>query len=147
MELMYITPTEYNTITGRDSTEATTIRITLSSKLLDSRIGNYPTFEDIGYKINSSWQVEEDGVNTTLTKSKKDAIQMWVAQMVSYLYDNNDTPPTSESGVSLGRFSVNGSSNISDIPDEVKYADSILISSGIINRKVGRYRRNELYDF
>ena len=144
---MYITPTEYNTITGRDSAEATTIRITLSSKLLDSRIGNYPIFENIGYKINSSWQVEEDGVNTTLTKSKKDAVQMWVAQMVSFLYDNNDTPPTSESGVSLGRFSVNGSSNISNIPDEVKYADSILISSGIINRKVGKYRRNELYDF
>ena len=141
--MSYITAVEYNDLTGKDASQATTNRLYLASKLLDSRIGNYPIFED-GWKINSDWKVDVDGINMSLHQSKVDAVKLWVANMISYLYDNNDKPPGTATGVKLGRFSVSGtSSNSSNIPDELSYIDSVLISSGIINRKVGRFRRNE----
>lgn len=140
--MSYITASEYNSLTGKAASQATTNRLTIASKLLDARIGNYPIFED-GYKIND-WYVDVDGINMLLHQSKIDAVKLWVSNMVSYLYDNNDLPPGTNTGVKLGRFSVSGtSSDSSSVPDELSYIDNILVSSGIINRKVGRYRRNE----
>jgi hypothetical protein len=138
-ELMYITAVEYAILTGRDSDECTIARLTIACKLLDSRIGNYPVNDD-GYKIRTSdWVVMYNGQYQTLHKSKIDAVQLWVATMVSYLFDNNDTPPSSTNNVKLGRFSVGGNapSSYSSFPSELGFADSILVSSGIINRRVG----------
>lgn len=136
---MYITATEYNTLTGRAASEATTVRLTIACKLLDSRIGNYPANSD-GYKISSEWVVYDirSCQYQTLHQSKIDAVQLWVATMVSFLADNNNQPPSVSNNLKLGRFSVgksNGNTNAS-LPGELNFADSILISSGIINRKV-----------
>ena len=141
--MAYITATEYNSLTGKDASQATSNRLYMASKLLDSRIGNYPIFED-GWKITSEWKVDMDGLNLTLHTSKIEAVKRWVAAMVSYLFENGDKPPSTGSGVKLGRFSVSGTSSSStSVPDELSYIDSILVSSGIINLKVGRYRKNE----
>lgn len=141
--MAYITATEYNSLTGNAASQATSNRLYMASKLLDSRIGNYPIFED-GWKINSDWKVDIDGLNMTLHTSKIEAVKRWVAAMVSYLFENGDKPPSTDSGVKLGRFSVSGTSSSStSVPDELSYIDSILVSSGIINLKVGRYRKNE----
>ena len=133
---MYITATEYNSLTGRPIADANTIRIMLACKLLDSRIGNYPINSD-GYKISSNWVVY-DGENITLHQSKIDAVKLWVATMISYLTDNNNKPPSAANNLKLGRFSVGKAGTIGDsfLPAEIGYADSILVSSGIINRKV-----------
>lgn len=136
---MYITSTEYNTLTGRPSSEATTVRLTISCKILDSRIGNYPINDD-GYKINTiNWTVMYKGQYQILHQNKIDAVKLWVATMVSYLTDNNNKPPSAANNLKLGRFSVgkSSSSNNSKLPGELSYADSILISSGIVNLKVG----------
>lgn len=138
---MYITSTEYNTITGRAASEATTYRITVASKLLDSRIGDYLVQVD-GYKINSStWKMWICGVLTEISQVKKDAVQLWVSQMVSFLTDNNNLPSSQTNNVRLGRFSIgknigSGNSNTSQLPDEMSFADGILVSSGIIKRSV-----------
>lgn len=137
---MYITANEYNTLTGRSASEATTIRLTIACKMLDSRIGNYPVNDD-GYKIDSDdWYVMYKGQYQTLHQSKIDAVKMWVAFMVSYLTDNNNNPPSTANNLKLGRFSVgktSSSNNYTSLPNELGFADSILVSSGIINRKVG----------
>lgn len=140
--MSYITSTEYNLLTGKDASQATSNRLYMASKLLDSRIGNYPIFET-GWKITDEWKVDIDGLNLTLHTSKIEAVKRWVAAMVFYLFENGDKPPSTDS-VKLGRFSVSGTSSSStSIPDELSYIDSILVSSGIINLKVGRYRKNE----
>lgn len=145
--MSYITATEYNTLTGNDASQATTNRLYMASKLLDARIGNYPVFET-GWKIDNDWRVDVDGINMTLHLSKKEAVKLWVASMVAFLYGNNDNPPGTNSGVKLGRFSVSGTSgNSSSVPDSLSYIDNILVSSGIINHKMGRYRRNEFGEF
>jgi hypothetical protein len=136
MGLMYITSTEYNTLTGRSKSECTNLRLIISCKLLDSRIGNYPT--NNGYKINwIDWVVIYKGQYQTLHQSKIDAVKLWVATMISYLTDNNNKPPSAASNLKLGRFSV-GKSNVNNsvLPGEISFADSILVSSGIINHKV-----------
>ncbi len=134
---MYITSTEYNTLTGRPAAEATTIRLTMACKLLDGRIGNYAIFNDTGYKITSTWTVWDDGLDITLNQAKIDAVKMWVASMISYLVDSGGVPPTTSNNIKLGRFSVGKSNSTSGlVPDELGYVDSILVSSGIINRKV-----------
>ena len=147
---MYITSTEYNTLTGRPIAEANTIRLTIGSKLLDNRIGNYPVNSD-GYKIRSSdFAIMYRGVWQVLHQSKIDAVKLWVATMISYLADNNNNPP-SANNLKLGRFSVGNSQNSNSntaMPAELNYADGILVSSGIINRKIsmtGRRLYNE-YD-
>lgn len=138
---MYITATEYNTITGRPASEATTYRITVSSKLLDSRIGNY-IIQDDGYKIDSStWKIWWNGVLTELPTVQKDGVKLWTAQMISFLTDNNNNPPAKGKDIKLGRFSVdrNSSNTISlnnPLPSEMSFADQILITSGIINKAV-----------
>lgn len=139
---MYITASDYNNLTGRPASEATVIRLTIACKLLDSRIGNYPTNED-GYKIrDSDWTVFYKGQYQTLHQSKIDAVKLWVATMISFLTDNNNNPPSSANNLKLGRFSI-GKSNQqtsgsnSMLPGELGFADSILVSSGIINLKVG----------
>jgi hypothetical protein len=136
---MYITSTEYNIYTDRPVTEATPLRIKISSKLLDSRIGNYPINAN-GYKITNNFQIYWKGVLTTIHQSKIDAVKMWVATMVSYLYDNNNNPPSGQAdNIKLGRFNIAGTtSSISNnyLSSEMQYVDSILISSGIIKRSV-----------
>lgn len=134
---MYITSAEYNTLTGRPASECTSLRLMISCKSLDSRIGNYPINED-GYKIrDSDWVVMYKGQYQALHQSKIDAVKLWVATMISYLTDNNNTPPSQANNLKLGRFSVGkNSQNNSIIPSELSFADSILISSGIINSKV-----------
>lgn len=137
MGLMYITSTEYNTLTGRPASECTNLRLIISCKLLDSRIGNYPTNQD-GYKIRySDWVIMHKGQYQTLHQSKIDAVKLWVATMISYLTDNNNKPPSAASNLKLGRFSV-GKSNVNNsvLPGEISFVDSILVSSGIINHKV-----------
>jgi hypothetical protein len=136
MGLMYITSTEYNTLTGRPASECTNLRLMIACKLLDSRIGNYPT--NNGYKINwTDWVVIYKGQYQTLHQSKIDAVKLWVATMISYLTDNNNKPPSAANNLKLGRFSV-GKSNVNNsaLPNEIIFADSVLISSGIINCKV-----------
>lgn len=136
---MYITSTEYNEYTGRAASEATTLRITISCKLLDSRIGNYPINQD-GYKINENFKIWNCGVLETLHQSKVDAVKMWCSKMVESLYINDNNPSSIKAdNISLGRFSVGGKSNnlnVGTLPDEMAYVDNILISCGIINRRV-----------
>lgn len=137
----YVTAAEYNTLTGRPASEANEIRIMISSKLLDSRIGNYPIYED-GYKIkvvDSTFYVFLCSQDEEIHISKKNAVQMWVSEMISYLTDNNNKPPSQADNLKLGRFSVgkSGAANTGQLlPDSMSYVDTILISSGIINRKV-----------
>jgi hypothetical protein len=135
---MYITSSEYATLTGRAASEATTLRLKIACKLLDSRIGNYPTLSD-GYKIRSSdFAIIYQGQYQILHQSKIDAVKMWVAVMISYLTDNGNKPPTVANNIKLGRFSVGKStpSTSSNLPGELGFADSILVSSGIINRRI-----------
>lgn len=143
---MYITSTEYNTLTGRPASECTTIRLTIACKLLDSRIGNYPINSD-GYKIRSNWSVMYCGQYQILHISKIDAVKLWVASMISFLTDNNNQPPSQLKSLKLGRFSVGQSSTLSTsnlMPGEIGYADTILVSSGIINRSMN-LRTSERY--
>jgi hypothetical protein len=140
---MYITSSEYAFLTGRDSNEATNIRIKLACKLLDSRIGNHYVYTD-GYKIDTSssiWQIDEND----MTQEQKDSVQMWVAKAVEFLYQNGDSPQENKN-VKLGRFSVGNSSTStgSNLPDVLKLYDSILVSSGIINRNISLKER--IYD-
>lgn len=120
---MYITSIEYAQLTGKDASEATDNRITMASTLLDSRIGNYP-FNSDGYKLD----VDE------LVTVQSRAVKLWVSQMVSYLYDNDDETPDSEN-ISLGRFSVSGQSS-QLLPQSMRYADTLLINSGLVKRGV-----------
>lgn len=133
---MYITSSEYSYLTGRAAAEATTVRIQTACKLLDSRIGNYGVYST-GYKIDSSnttWYVNNC---ESLSTDQKEAVQMWVSSMIEYLVLNGNTPGN-VNNVKLGRFSVNKSNiNISKIlPSEMNFVDSILVSSGIINRSI-----------
>lgn len=150
----YITSSEYAALTGRDSSEASAIRINLASKLLDSRIGNYGIYQS-GWKIDTSsstWYVspiflpdDREFVNVSntsykneVTTGQKEAIQIWVAGMITELY-NSDNVASTEDNLKLGRFSVSKSKNSSSaiLPQSMGYHDSILISSGIVERRVG----------
>lgn len=138
---MYISAAKYSFLTGRDASEATLMRIRLACKMLDSRIGNHGTNTE-GWKIDDSdsdtWYVDD---YTEVTQDQKDSIEMWVAKMIETLYLNGDSPSTSKN-VRLGRFSVGaGSSSTNNLPDEMSYYDSILVSSGIINRNIRLNRR------
>ncbi|MBN2545693.1 MAG: hypothetical protein WC346_19490 [Methanogenium sp.] len=133
---MYLTATEYNTYTGRPSSEATTLLIRQACKLLDSRIGNHGIYSN-GYKIdttNSTWYVDNYYIVTT---DQKEAVKMWVASMIQEMVINGTTVNNIK-GVSLGRFSVQKGSSSSNqiLPSSMGYIDSILISSGIIKREL-----------
>jgi hypothetical protein len=133
---MYITNTEYASLTDRAAAEATAVRIKIACKLLDSRIGNYPTYEN-GWKIDnklSTWYIDN---YTELTQDQKEAVQMWVAGMIEYFVVNG-TMSSNNDNIKLGRFSVNKSKNSQAkiLPDEMNYYDTILVSSGLINRSI-----------
>lgn len=146
---MYISAEKYAFLSGRDGSEATLMRIKLACKMLDSRLGNHGTYDD-GYKIDSSdndtWYIDD---YTELTAEQKEAVEMWVAKMIQVLYENGDSPSTSKN-VKLGRFSVGNASTSSNsnLPSEMGYFDSILVSTGLINRNirlVGRKIERERY--
>jgi len=123
----YITAAEYNEITERPQAEATNSRIKHASALLDARIGNYFPDPTTGLKLHLD----------DLSQAQKDAVKEWVARAVAFLIDNNDAPPSAAS-ISLGRFSVQSSQN-QGLPDALSFADSILVSSGLIKRAVNIY--------
>lgn len=154
--MAYITSSEYASLTGRSSSEATTERLLLASKMLDARIGNYATWNS-GYKIDNSsntWYVQppfyDENLNyvstsTTLykvevTQAQKDAIKLWVAAMITELYNSSSNMAQSGSNVKLGRFSVGKGSSQNNpsqiLPQSMGFHDSILVDSGIIYRKV-----------
>lgn len=134
--MAYIDAATYASLTGKDASEATDARLKLASRLLDNRIGNYIRIDDSdsdynGFKLNldklKSWQ--------------KEAVQQWVAWMVSALYANGDAPDTFQQ-IRLGRFSVteNSEDENNTLPNQVKYADMLLRDAKIINTQV-RSRR------
>ena len=124
---MYLTAEEYTEITGRAEAEATDARIKRACQLLDSRIGNYSVDLTTGLKLDLD----------DLTVAEKAAVQEWVARMIVYLYENNDYGPMS-ANVSLGRFSVSRYANQQQgvLADEMMLADSVLVGSGLIRRRV-----------
>jgi hypothetical protein len=151
---MYITSAEYNELTGRESSECTSIRLNIACKLLDKRIGNYAIDTNTGWKINTDWQVWDEGLYVDLNANQKEAVKLWVASMISYLADNNDSPPSNANNVRLGRFSVgkgnnSNSNNNTLLPESMGFIDGILVSSGIINLKVksinGIFRNENIY--
>jgi len=126
--MSYLTASEYNTYTGRSVSEALDRRLTMASKLLDTRIGVYSrqTSGDYeGYKLDLddlfAYQVE--------------AVKTWVAWMVAALYLNNDSPGTFQQ-IKLGRFSVSEEKSQSDLPDTVLWADYQLKDANLINRRI-----------
>lgn len=121
---MYLTPQDYATITTKDPVEATEPRCKYASQLLDARIGAHPRNSE-GWKLNLS----------ALLPHQVEAVKTWCAWLVAYLADNNDKAP-SASSISLGRFSVTKSGTQHIIPEELSFADSVLIDSGLVNRRV-----------
>jgi hypothetical protein len=122
---MYLTAAEYYSITERPTAEATNARIKLACQLLDARIGNYTRETD-------GWKLDLDD----LLDYKVDAVKTWVAYMIAYLKDNGDKAPSSAS-LHLSKFSVTekGQSNMG-LPEELAFVDAVLVSSGVINRRV-----------
>lgn len=136
---MYLTSTEYNTYTGRPSSEATTLLIRQACKLLDSRIGMHGVYSN-GYKIDtfsstSNWYVDNYYI---VTEDQKEAIKMWVSSMIQEMVVSGSISSSNIDSVSLGRFSVKKGSSSSNqiLPSSMEYVDSILISSGIIKRRL-----------
>ena len=101
----------------------------MASSLLDSRIGNYP-FNSNGYKLNID--------NLVVVQSR--AVKLWVSQMVSYLFDNDDETPDADN-ITLGRFSASGQSS-SILPRGMQYADTLLSNAGLIKRGVSISKRS-----
>jgi len=133
---MYLTSSEYATLTGQPASDATISRIYQACKMLDSRIGNYAVY-DTGWKIDDSattWYVNS---LTEVMEDQKQAIKLWIANLIT-IFVTSGSMPSSAKSVTLGRFSVNkgGISGNSILSDEMGYVDSVLISSGIINRSV-----------
>ncbi len=121
---MYVTASEYNELTGKDASEATDIRIQRASLILDARLGTYP--------ISDSYKLDLD----KLSENQKMIVKDWVSQMISYLFENNDSFP-SNAGVTLGKFSVTALSKTDvGLPDSFKFVDAMLVSAGLIKRKV-----------
>jgi len=124
--MSYITAVEYNSIMERPQAEATTARIKRASLLLDARIGNYYPDEDTGWKLDID----------DLSIDQENAVKEWLSQMIAYLYDNNDIAPSTAS-LSLGRFSVTEYGQKGRVlPESLCFADSILVSSGLVKRGV-----------
>ena len=120
--MSYITAAEYNEIMDRPLAEATDARIKRASLLLDARIGNYFPDEVTGWKLDMD-DLAVDRVN---------AVKEWLSQMIAYLYENNDQAPSTAS-LSLGRFSVTEYGQKGRVlPESLCFADSILVSSGIV---------------
>lgn len=130
---MYITATEYEALTGRPAAEATSARILASSLFLDARIGNYVPDATTGLKLDMD----------DLAVNEEYAVKLWVAHMISFLYDSGDVAPSHDS-VHLGRFSVTVTGQQGKvIPQSMDMVDALLVSSGLIKRGVvsGGYRK------
>ena len=124
--MSYLTANEYNSITGRPQSEAPDSRIKRASLLLDARIGNYLPDKITGMKLDTEH----------LPVFQSNAVKEWVAQMVAFLYENNDAAP-STSSITLGRFSVTEHGQQGKIlPEPLIFADTLLASSGLIRRGV-----------
>lgn len=122
---MYITADEYEQITSRPKEEATEQRIRYASHLLDARIG--PPLA-----VNGEFKLDLSSLNA----QKRFAVMNWVAWMVSYLADHNDTFESFTS-ISLGRYSeTKGSGGNEALPSQIRLADHILVGSGLVNRRV-----------
>jgi|SRR5690625_2432294 len=133
---MYLTVEEYEEITGKDATESD---IEQACMLLDARLGNRRTRRGKAQHKHKDkhkrWILSMDH----LYKYQQQAVKQWVAHMTTYIVENDGLAPSIDN-VSLGRFSVSdGSGDHSSalIPTELKYADSVLISSGLIVRRAG----------
>lgn len=123
--MAYITSAEYAQLTGRNWREATDARLQRASMLLDARIGNYPV-------LASGWKLDL----LSMPVYQVNAVKEWVAQMTAFLYENGDSAPTSAS-LSLGRFSVTEHGQKDRLlPESLGFADSVLVSSGLIRRGV-----------
>ena len=123
---MYINDYEYNVITGRNETEATTARIRYASMLLDARVGPRRDTE----RNNDGYKVNLDNIKTHQIQ----AVKRWVSWMVAYLFDHGDVAPTSAS-ITLGKFSVSEQGQKTQLlPESMLMADAVLSSSGLIRR-------------
>jgi len=131
----YITAARYAELTGRAQSEATLLRRTRASQMLDARIGNYLPDETTG------WKLDLDDT-TVVSVAQKLAVETWVAQAIMYFAMNNDGTGNWFS-VRLGRFQASkgsglgdASKQVGDMPTVMNIADSILVDSGIIKRAV-----------
>lgn len=70
----------------------------------------------------------------TITAQQEEAAKIWIARMVEYLYDNDDSPPEI-TGFRLGKFEQK-SRDFIDM-SKMAYPDMILKSSGLIKRSAG----------
>lgn len=126
--MSYITAAEYNQETGRPQAEATDYRLKMASKLLDSRIGLWPEPESGEFKLDLS--------GSELTGRQIAAVKSWTAWMVAALVDNDDSIQVNES-IKLGSFSVTARDGKNElIPDQLQFADQILVDSRMIRRRV-----------
>lgn len=122
---MYLTAAEYEQLTARDQLDASEARIRRASMLLDARLGNWRVNAD-GWKLNLA----------TLPLNQVSAVKEWTAQMIAFLADNSDLPPSSAT-LSLGRFSVTEHGQKERIlPEALLFADSLVVSCGLIRRGV-----------
>lgn len=130
--MAYIDAAKYNEMTGRPGSEATASRLLLASALLDARLGNYAYDATSGLKLNLA----------ELSAAQVKAVELWVAYMVTGLFETNDTLQTGGS-LKLGRFSEGVTANqvVGELmPDNVKLADAVLKASGLIRRAVSSRR-------
>lgn len=119
--MSYLEASEYEGYTGRDESEAEDYRINMASRLLDARIGNHR------YEEDSEFKLDIDG----LPKYQQEAVKNWVAWMVAGLEENNDSIESTDN-LTLGRFSVSKNEDSTTMPDQLKYADQILKTTGVI---------------
>lgn len=120
----YIDASEYASLTGRDSSEAALYRLTISSRLLESRIQCGPLSES---------DIDD------LTELQQQAIQLWVAWMVAFMVDNNDSAPD-KTYIRLGRFEQRNNVGDSTRFAKLELAERILINSGLCNCVMARIR-------
>lgn len=113
-----ITSSDYAKITGRSASEAIDQRIRMAYLLFLNRIGCTETY------FNS----------LTITDQQEEAAKIWIARLVEYLYDNDDSPPEI-TGFRLGKFEQKGRDFID--MSKMAYPDMILKSCGLIKRKAG----------
>ena len=126
--MTYLTDTEYQNRTGRNVSEATSQRIKMASRLLDTRIGNLPRHTSGTYQ---GWKLDLDELNDY----QVDIVKDWVAFMVKALFQSDDSSVAFKS-IKLGRFSLSKDEDDGDIPEDLRYADTMLKDAHIINRKV-----------
>jgi hypothetical protein len=120
----YVDASEYATLTGRVSTEAALYRINMASRLLDARIQCDPMSES---------DIDD------LTEAQQYAVQLWVAWMIAFMVDNNDSVPD-KTYIRLGRFEQRNNVGDSTRFAKLDFAERILINSGLCNCVMARIR-------